>query len=214
MLQKDLAKQLSRIAYLDEQKKKLEQVALIATQARERERERGRVVDEIKTVVSTNNPIFERFAKIFNNYCQRVLDHEGIFYFYVNTNNNLDYRIGLGLSGQSGITSSQGEGTSYKKLVCALFDLALLRVYKDAPFFHFVFHDGVLEALDNRKKEALLDIVREEIADGKTQYILTLIEADLPRDTTGKVIKFTDDEIVLRLHDEGNDGRLFKFAEF
>jgi hypothetical protein len=35
---------------------------------------------------------------------------------------------GLGLLGQTGKESSQGEGTSYKKLVCALFDLALLKV--------------------------------------------------------------------------------------
>ena len=70
---------------------------------------------------------------------------------------------------------------------CALFDLALLKVYEDAAFFHFTFHDGVLEALDNRKKEALLKIVREQIASGKTQYILTLIEADMPRDAKGSL---------------------------
>jgi uncharacterized protein YydD (DUF2326 family) len=29
-----------------------------------------------------------------------------------------------------------------------------------------------------------------------------------------KRIEFGDDEIVLHLHDEGNDGRLFKMAEF
>ena len=131
-------------------------------------------------MVSMKNPIFEEFARVFNSYCQRVLNHKGIFYFFVNSHNNFDYHIGLGISGQTGKTSSQGEGTSYKKLVCALFDLALLHVYQDAPFFHFVFHDGVLEALDNRKKEALLNIVREELMDGKTQYILTLIQADLP----------------------------------
>lgn len=72
----------------------------------------------------------------------------------------------------------------------------------------------MLEALDNRKKEALLKIVREQIASGKTQYILTLIEADMPRDAKGKPIPFGDDEVVLRLHDEGDDGRLFRMAEF
>lgn len=75
-------------------------------------------------------------------------------------------------------------------------------------------HDGVLEALDNRKKEALLKIVREQIALGKTQYILTLIQADMPRDAKGKPISFGNDEVVLRLHDEGDDGRLFRMSEF
>ena len=60
-----------------------------------------------------------------------------------------------------------------------------LKTYEDAPFFHFVFHDGVLEALDNRKKIVLLDIVREQTKNKKTQYIMTLIDSDIPRDAEG-----------------------------
>jgi uncharacterized protein YydD (DUF2326 family) len=213
-LQRELSKQQANIVYLEEQRNKLERVAEIATQVRELERDRGRVVDEVKTMVTKKNPVFERFARIFNQYCQRVFSQEWIFFFYVNSSGNLDYTIGLGFSGQSGVLSSQGEGTSYKKLVCALFDLALLEVYKDAPFFHFVFHDGVLEGLDNGKKEALLELIHEQIADDKTQYILTLIEADLPRGTDGNLIHFAESEVVLRLHDEGTGGRLFRMGEF
>jgi uncharacterized protein YydD (DUF2326 family) len=47
-----------------------------------------------------------------------------------------------------------------------------------------------------------------------TQYILTLIDSDMPRDADGNKISFANDEIILRLHDEGNEGRLFKMAEF
>jgi uncharacterized protein YydD (DUF2326 family) len=151
---------------------------------------------------------------VFNGYCQRVLNHEGIFYFHVNTNGNFDYTIGLGLPGQTGKTSSQGEGTSYKKLVCALFDLALLKVYEDVGFFHFVYHDGIFEALDDRKKQALLEVVREQTSTKKTQYIMTLIASDLPRIEERSPPTFAPDEIVLRLHDDGADGRLFKMAEF
>ncbi len=102
----------------------------------------------------------------------------------------------------------------FKKLLCVLFDLALLKVYENASFFHFVYHDGVFEALDDRKKIALLDVIREQIASKKTQYILTLIESDMPRDSEGNKIAFDEDEIVLHLHDEGNEGRLFKMPEF
>jgi uncharacterized protein YydD (DUF2326 family) len=214
LLQRELVKQQADLVYLDEQRKKLELVVQIATEARQLERDRGQVVDEIKAMVAHRNPIFERFAAMFNTYCRRVLDREGIFYFFVNSSNNFDYKIGLGLAGQSGITSSQSDGTSYKKLICALFDLTLLSVYKEAPFFHFVFHDGVMEGLDNRKKEALLEVIREAISDRKIQYILTLIEADLPRDTSGRVVQFNESEVVLRLHDEGTEGRLFRIQEF
>jgi uncharacterized protein YydD (DUF2326 family) len=142
------------------------------------------------------------------------LNHDALFFFRVNTKNNFDYSIGLSLPGQTAATSSLSEGTSYKKLLCALFDLALLRVYEDSPFFHFVYHDGVFEALDDRKKLALIDVVREQIANKKTQYTLTLIDSDMPRDADGRRVEFKNDEIILRLHDDGNDGRLFKMAEF
>jgi uncharacterized protein YydD (DUF2326 family) len=134
--------------------------------------------------------------------------------FFVNSNNNLDYEISLGLAGQKGISSSQGDGTSYKKLVCTLFDLSLLKVYEDMPFFHFVYHDGMLEALDDRKKLAFLELVREQISNQKTQYIMTVIASDLPRNENGRVVKFAEDGIVVRLHDGGLEGRLFKMAEF
>jgi len=137
-LQRELSEQKAQLVYLEEQRKKLDVVVATARQVRESERERGRVVDEIKAMVAKPTTIYESFRRVFNGYCQRVLSHEGIFYFYVNTNGNFDYTIGLGLPGQAGKTSSQGEGTSYKKLVCALFDLALLKVYEDVGFFHFV----------------------------------------------------------------------------
>jgi uncharacterized protein YydD (DUF2326 family) len=95
-----------------------------------------------------------------------------------------------------------------------LFDLALLKVYEDMPFFHFVYHDGVFESLDDRKKLALLAVIREQIASKRTQYILTLIDSDMPRDADGKKAEFKEDEVILRLHDDGNKGRLFMMAEF
>ena len=212
-LQKELAVQRGQLVYLEEQLRLLEQVAATAREVREAQRDQGRAIDEMKAMVNRPTPVVERFTAIFSGYCQRVLNHDGIFFFNVNTNNNFDYRIGLQLTGQP-ITSSLSDGTSYRKLLCVLFDLALLKVYEDAPFFHFVYHDGVFEALDDRKKIALLDVIREQIASKKTQYILTLIDSDVPRDPDGNKISFGEDEIVLHLHDEGNAGRLFKMSEF
>ncbi len=213
-LQNNLARERAQIVYLEEQRKKLELVADLARQVREAERDRGRVVDEIKATVARPSPVFERFTATFNSYCLRVLNHEGMFYFRVNSNDNFDYSIGLSLPGKTGVVSSQSEGTSYKKLICALFDLALLKVYETAPFFHFVYHDGVLEGLDDRKKIALLEVVREQTSTKRLQYIFSMIDSDMPRDAQGERLEFPPDEIVLRLHDDGAEGRLFKMAEF
>jgi uncharacterized protein YydD (DUF2326 family) len=213
-LQNSLSHERAQIVYLEEQRKKLEFVADLARQVREAERDRGRVVDEIKAMVTRPSPVFERFSAAFNSYCLRVLNHEGLFYFKVNTNDNFDYSIGLSLPGKTGVASSQSEGTSYKKLICALFDLALLKVYETTPFFHFVYHDGVLEGLDDRKKIALLEVVREQTVGKRLQYIFSMIDSDMPRNPKGERLDFPPSEVVLRLHDDGADGRLFKMAEF
>src|SRR5262249_16245864 len=126
-LQREVTKQASNLVYLEEQRKKLEAVVATATELREADRDRGQATDDIKVMIQRQAPVYERFSQIFNGYCQRVLNHSGIFHFRVNGAGNLDYTIGL--SNKMGALSSQSEGTSYKKLICALFDLALLRVY-------------------------------------------------------------------------------------
>jgi len=213
-LQNSLTHDRANIVYLEEQQEKLRLVADLSRKLREEERDRGRVVDEIKAMVERPTPIYQRFAATFSSYCMKVLNHDGIFHFRVNSQGNLDHDISLSLQGEVGVMSSQSEGTSYKKLVCALFDLALLKVYEDAPFFHFVYHDGILEGLDDRKKLAFLNIVREQVASRKTQYIMTMIDSDMPRNSKDERVEFPGSEIVLRLHDDGPDGRLFKMAEF
>jgi hypothetical protein len=52
------------------------------------------------------------------------------------------------------------------------------------------------------------------VASKKTQYILTLIDSDAPRDADQKRVEFGTDEVIVHLSDEGNDGRLFKMTEF
>ena len=68
--------------------------------------------------------------------------------------------------------------------------------------------------LDNRKKINLLEIIRETCTDFGIQYILTLIDPDLPRDEQDQRIEFDESEIVRELHDDGEDGRLFRMLAF
>lgn len=214
VFQKDLGKQRGDLVYLTQQQKSLEGVAEITKKIREMERERGRVIDEMKAMVASPNPVSAKVSLLFNEYCKRVLHMDGLFFFKINSSNNFDYEVGLSLPGQINVASSQSDGTSYKKIMCALLDMALLKVYEDKSFYHFVYHDGIFESLDDKMKVALLELIRENIANKKTQYILTLITADLPRDEDEKVIPFKPEEIVLELNDSGPQGQLFKMAAF
>lgn len=46
------------------------------------------------------------------------------------------------------------------------------------------------------------------------QCIISVIDADLPRDESDQKVPFTSSEIILDLHDGGPTGRLFRTKEF
>ena len=62
--------------------------------------------------------------------------------------------------------------------------------------------------MDDRKKENLLGVIRQYNEMG-IQWIVTLIDSDLPKREDRDIV-FDQREIVVLLHDEGDDGRLFK----
>lgn len=110
---------------------------------------------------------------------------------------------------ESGNATGADLGHTYRKLLCIAFDMAILRAHLDDKFPRFVYHDGVFESLDDRKKENLLTVIRR-YADLGLQPIITLIDSDLPvRADDGEPV-FSADEIVVTLHDENDQGRLFK----
>ena len=57
---------------------------------------------------------------------------------------------------------------------------ALLQTHMHSHFPRFVFHDGVFESLDDRKKDNLLGVIRSNANLG-IQHIITLIDSDLPK---------------------------------
>jgi uncharacterized protein YydD (DUF2326 family) len=76
------------------------------------------------------------------------------------------------------------------------------------------YHDGILEGFDNRKKDRFLNAVDRFCKAFKLQYILTVIEADLPRDANDTKIPFPPGTIVRELHERGDNGRLFNMPKF
>ena len=106
-------------------------------------------------------------------------------------------------------STSEAQGTTYKKLLCMAFDLSLLIHYSKDSFFRFVYHDGILEGLDNRIKIRLLDKIKQICEEYNIQYILSLIDSDIPTYPTGVYYHFTDNEICLELNDKDESGTLF-----
>ncbi len=142
---------------------------------------------------------------------KKVVDKHGNLYSRVNSKGHLEFDVDV--LDDAAKPTSAGQGYSYGRLLCIAFDLAIMRAYINEPFPHFVFHDGLLETLDDRKKLNLIDVSREYCRLG-VQHIVTVIESELPRMSNGRKFAFTADETILVLTDEGDRGRLFKMPSW
>lgn len=161
---------------------------------------------DVEAKNADEDSLFSRIRLFFNEIVEEVIDQKALLSVVVNQQGHLDFRAEL--LDDTGIATSADRGFSYKKLLCIAFDLALLRAHLDDAFPRFAFHDGVLESLDDRKKVNLLGVIRRYSTLG-LQSIITLIDSDLPSPDDDVPI-FDPSEIVLLLHDEGDDGRLFR----
>lgn len=174
--------------------------------------EKERLQTEIEEDVERQNSegsLFSSIRLFFNEIVEEVIDRQALLSVAPNQAGHLEFKAEI--LDESGKTTSADMGHTYKRLLCIAFDMAVARNHINDRFPRFIFHDGVFEALDNRKKENLLEVIRK-YSDFGIQHIITLIDSDLPRETKAKLEFFEDSEIVLRLHDEGEQGRLFKMG--
>ena len=167
-----------------------------------------KIEDSIETATSSNAQ--SKFAKIrlnFSNIINAVISEPAMLSVKLNNENHLSFSAKL--LDATGNKTSADKGNSYKKLLCVAFDLALLQTYNQLNFPHFVFHDGVFETLDDRKKENLLSEMRD-ISNQGIQQIVTMIDSDTPNEYGQAKAWLSSSEIILFLHDDGEKGRLFK----
>jgi uncharacterized protein YydD (DUF2326 family) len=105
--------------------------------------------------------------------------------------------------------TAKDKGFTYGKLLCVAFDLAVLINYRNESYYRFIYHDDVFANEDNRVKQRLLNVILGICEKYDLQYICSVIKDELPRDESGRVIEFSADETVLRLHDKDDLGKLF-----
>ena len=213
-LQSELRSQEQEIGELERRLDKLDVAATTQKQIQEKQSMIADIVEEIDVAVRTGSPRQSEIRKLFADNVRRILSAQALLAVTQNESGNLDFDIQTLDRTSSERETSEGDGTSYRKMLCACFDLALLASYSSANFYRFVYHDGALEGLDNRRKVSLLTLVRELTSSFGLQYIVTVIDTDLPRDDRDHKLLFPPEEIVRELHDQGDDGRLFRMQAF
>lgn len=176
--------------------------------------ETGALQEQVEqNVEAQNRDGTSRFSQIrlyFNEIIEEVLDRKALLSVSPNTRGHLEFKAEI--LDEGGNATSADLGFTYRKLLCVAFDLAVLRVHLADRFPRFAYHDGVLESLDDRKKENLLVVLRAYSSLG-LQSIITLIDSDLPA-RSDDVPVFEADDIILRLHDVDESGRLFRMASW
>ena len=203
------------IAFHERQKTSLQNLQALRTEIRLLSEEKTRLQVEIEKDIEVQNgnkeSLFSIFRLFFNEIIESVIDRKALLSVSVNKEGHLDFSAEI--LDDTGNETSASLGHTYKKLMCAAFDMALLRAHSGQRFPQFVYHDGIFESLDDRKKLNLLEVVREYTALG-IQNIVTLIDSDLPKQNPDDEPLFISAEIVLALHDENDQGKLFKMPSW
>jgi uncharacterized protein YydD (DUF2326 family) len=183
----------------------------IRTLREEKSQIQAKVEADINKQNSDDKSLFSSIRLYFSEIVEEVIDRKALLSVLVNQSGHIDFKAEI--LDESGNSTSADMGFTYRKLLCIAFDLAVLRAHLTDKFPRFVYHDGVFESLDDRKKENLLGVIRG-YADQNIQPIVTLIDSDLPTRPNGADPVFRKDEIILTLHDEGDQGRLFKLPSW
>jgi uncharacterized protein YydD (DUF2326 family) len=198
------------ITSLERQRGFLHRLQELRTEIRALTEERGRLQTQIEEDVEKQNSDqasqFSAIRLFFSEIVEEVIDRKALLSVSPNQAGHLGFKAEI--LDESGNATSADLGHTYRKLLCIAFDMAVLRAHLDDKFPRLVFHDGVFESLDDRKKENLLSVIRR-YAELGIQPIITLIDSDLPARADDEPV-FLSDEIILTLHDEDERGRLFK----
>jgi uncharacterized protein YydD (DUF2326 family) len=199
------------ITSLERQRGFLHRLQELRTDIRALTEERGHLQTQIEADVERQNSdkssLFSVIRLFFSEIVEDVINRKALLSVSPNKEGHLEFKAEI--LDESGNATSADLGHTYRKLLCIAFDMAILRAHIEDKFPRFVYHDGVFESLDDRKKENLLAVIRR-YADLGLQPTITLIDSDLPVRTEKDELVFSKDEIVVSLHDENEQGRLFK----
>ncbi|NRA87199.1 MAG: DUF2326 domain-containing protein [Rhizobiales bacterium] len=156
----------------------------------------------------SHNETLKSIGKIFSDLVKKATELDAFLYVDINKNGNPEFHSKLHDH------SSKDKGESYRQIISGCFDLSLLTYYSSRGFYRFAYHDGLLESLDDRLKMKVLKLWHDEGIRHGLQLIISLHDSDIPLSADGTKITLEENLIARKLHDRGNDGRLFKMEAF
>ncbi len=171
---------------------------------------RNQAIEAIEECIESPTDRYSAIREWFDEILHAVVGQHANLYSTLNTKGNIEFKTDI--VNEKGESTSASRGHTYGRLLCIAFDMSVVRSYMDTSYPHFIYHDGALESLDDRKKLNLIDVIRDDPT--STQQIITLIDSELPKRDDGSVFEFEEEEVILVLHDEGDEGQLFKMPSW
>jgi uncharacterized protein YydD (DUF2326 family) len=214
---KDLQRQIdhdrANLTLMETKVAKLESLIAIQDQVRQTKARTEELTAAIQQMIHQGSVRYAEIQLNFSRIIKEVTQRTALLYVDQNGEGNIDFHAEF-TDSETDLHTEEARGTSFRQLLCIAFDLAILISHAKEPFFHFVYHDGGLERLQNKLKLALLKIIRETCAEHDIQYIFSAISEDIPNSEDTDGVCPAPEEIVLTLDDSGDSGRLFKMATF
>jgi uncharacterized protein YydD (DUF2326 family) len=205
----------SDIGSLTRQRDALNQIVQLRQEQRQIQERKNHLQTAIEVDVQTQaentKSRYTEIQRYFDEIVHSVLDEHALLSVSVSSTGSLKFSADI--VDESGGTTSAGRGFTFKKLLCIAFDLAVLRSYLGQAFPRFAFHDGVFESLEPRAKRRLIEVLRSYASMG-LQPVITTLDSDLPNPIDSSSSALASTEVIRRLSDEGDSGRLFRMPSF
>lgn len=207
--QKKLAQLEGEVSRLEIQLHNLDIMASLNEKVEMAHQEQKEISKEIASQLKRQDgDVPSSIKRHFNEIYRIVFGVSALLYVRPNKTGNVEFETEVAPD-ENAAATAEGRGDTYNKILCAAFDLAVLATYSSKSFFRFVYHDGVLEGLDNRKKTLFMQMVRDYCQRYGLQYIFSSIEDDIPQNILSS---FTADEMFLTLSDQDDSSKLFGFS--
>ena len=142
------------ITSLERQRGFLHRLQELRTGIRALTDERGHLQTQIEADVEKQNSdqdsLFSTIRLFFSDIVEEVINRKALLSVSPNQVGHLEFKAEI--LDESGNATSADLGHTYRKLLCIAFDMAILRAHINDKFPRFIYHDGVFESLDDRKK--------------------------------------------------------------
>lgn len=152
---------LKKFALIDEKKAKINSLKDTLNE----------VIKKNKNLIRT--PFIETLQNKVNEYSNIIFKKDATFYIGLNNQDNIEF--GLKLENEDSFDNDLDKGNTIRKLLCFVFSAAVLEMYQNENFFHFLAFDSPFDGDKNEWQKGTFEAITR-LANRGMQVIITSID--------------------------------------